>query len=153
MNDDNPKRHLLPPHLVALALLVMAALHFFLPVLHVLPWPWNLTGLLPLAVGMVVFLLAAIEFRRAHTTIMPFKPSSALITSGMYRVTRNPIYLGMTFWLIGAAMLFGTLTPLFVWPGFVLVVDLLFVRAEERMLAERFGDSFSAYRQCVRRWI
>lgn len=73
--------------------------------------------------------------------------------TGVFRVTRNPMYVGFVLILIGVAVLMGRLTPYIVIPIFAIVIDIVFIKAEERMLQEKFGESWSAYKKRVRRWI
>ena len=95
----------------------------------------------------------AMLFRRRGTAIKPFQESSALVTDGVYRFTRNPMYLGMVIGLTGVACMLGTVTPLLVIPIFIWVIRTRFIRVEEGMLAERFGDEYVQYQARVRRWL
>lgn len=83
----------------------------------------------------------------------PFEESSALVTGGVFRVARNPMYLGMALIVLGAALLLGSATPLAVVILLALLLDRAFISPEERMLADTFGDQFQEYRGRVRRWI
>lgn len=83
----------------------------------------------------------------------PFEESSALVTGGVFRVTRNPMYLGMALIVLGAALLLGSATPLAVVILLALLLDRAFISPGERMLADTFGDQFQEYRGRVRRWI
>lgn len=142
-----------PPFFALLTLLLMVAAHLVLPLRVLYEFPISLVGLVPIAFGGAVMVLAVRCFSRAETTIIPFRESSSLIIKGPYKFTRNPIYVADTLILIGASMLFGTLSPLLCWPLFVLIVDLGFIRVEERMLTEKFGDDYAAYKRQVRRWL
>jgi protein-S-isoprenylcysteine O-methyltransferase Ste14 len=147
------RKPLLPPAYFLGSLLLMAALGFALPIASLLSWPWRATGILPIAAGALLNLAADRAFKDLGTTVKPFERSSALATSGVFRLSRNPMYLGMALILIGAAMLLGLLTPFLVAAGFIVVIETRFIPVEERMLAERFGDAWAAYRQRTRRWI
>ncbi len=103
--------------------------------------------------AVTIFLLSVAQFRRAKTTLRPFEPSSALLTTGPYRISRNPIYLAMTLVLISLALGLGNLTPLFLPVLFTLTIDRLFVRHEERMLVASFGVQYEDYCARVRRWL
>jgi protein-S-isoprenylcysteine O-methyltransferase Ste14 len=92
-------------------------------------------------------------FRHGRTTIIPFQESTALITAGPYRFTRNPMYLGMALFLLGAAFFLGSLSPFVVVAIFMVVIQTLFISREETMLAERFPAEFPGYRRKVRRWL
>lgn len=96
-----------------------------------------------------------VAFRKARTTVNPFTPhaSSALVTSGIYRVTRNPMYLGFLCLLLGECLLLGNLAGLTVGPAFVGYLNRFQIVPEERALEARFGRDFQAYTARVRRWI
>lgn len=115
--------------------------------------PWKLSGWLPLLVGCGFCLGGAVQFARQRTTLMPFSSSRALVTSGVFRVSRNPMYLGMAVILVGLAVVAGSATSFLVPPLFVIAVDRLLIRAEEAMLAEQFGEVYGDYRRRVRRWV
>jgi protein-S-isoprenylcysteine O-methyltransferase Ste14 len=113
----------------------------------------ELLGIIPLAVGIVINVVADRAFRRAGTTVKPFQESSALIMTGVFRLSRNPMYLGFVLVVLGIAVITGSLTPLVVVPAFALLLDRNFIAAEERMLEERFGSVWLEYKKSVRRWI
>jgi protein-S-isoprenylcysteine O-methyltransferase Ste14 len=146
-------KHLLPTHYLLLAILMAAALHFAFPGRVMLPAMWKLLGLIPLAGGVIINLIADSAFHKARTTVKPFQESTALITGGVYRMSRHPMYLGFLLILIGVAMLLGSLTPWFVIPLFAIVIDRLFIAVEEQMLLARFGQTWLDYRTRVRRWL
>ena len=79
--------------------------------------------------------------------------ASALVTSGVYRITRNPMYLGMLLVLAGWGVWLGNAAAFVGLPLFVAVLNLLQIAPEERVLRERFGDAFTRYAARVRRWI
>ena len=131
----------------------MTLLHHFIPVMQVIPYPWNASGLLPLAAGIGLNMNADSLFKKYGTTVKPFDESSTLVTSGAFRFSRNPMYLGMIMILVGASVLMGTLSPFTIIPVFAIIMDKVFIVTEERMLEERFGESWRSYRNKVRRWI
>ena len=131
----------------------MVLMNLFIPVQTLIIYPWNAAGILPLLLGMTLNLSADRAFKRNATTVKPFEISKALITSGTFKYTRNPMYLGMVLILFGAAVLLGTLSPLIIIPLFAITMDRIFIVAEERMLDERFGDEWKHYKKNVRRWI
>jgi len=106
-------------------------------------------------VGGTIALAAELEYRRARTTINPFKPerTTALITSGMYRFTRNPIYVGLTLILLGWAAFLCSAWALLGPVAFVLYIDRLQIAPEERALAAKFGAAYTEYTARVRRWL
>lgn len=107
------------------------------------------------ALGGGVALAGVLAFRRARTTVNPLAPqrASALVTGGIYRVTRNPMYLGMLIVLAGWAVWLGNAAAWLGLPLSVALLTVLQIRPEERILAERFGEDFKRYAARVRRWI
>ena len=92
-------------------------------------------------------------FQKAGTAVKPFDESTVLVTSGLFRYSRNPIYLGMLFILIGNGIYLGGLLPFFVIPMFFFIVQECFIKKEEPFLEEIFGEDYRNYKTKVRRWI
>jgi protein-S-isoprenylcysteine O-methyltransferase Ste14 len=95
------------------------------------------------------------SFRREGTTVLPFHPeqSSALVTTGVNALTRNPMYVGMAGLLLAHAVYRGSWTALGPAAAFVAVIDVYQVRFEEAALREGFGDAYDAYSRAVPRWV
>ena len=121
---------------------------FHFPFQSILGW---MIGIL----GFIVSTLGFVEFRRAKTTLNPTKPgtSSSLVKAGIYRHTRNPMYLGFLLMLAAWAMGMGNVVSFLVLPAFVLYLNRFQIEPEERALISIFGDEFRAYSSDVRRWI
>lgn len=102
--------------------------------------------------GITLVLVAARQFQSHQTSILPFQTPSQLMTRGVFRFTRNPIYLGEFIMLLGLAALLGTWRALVPIPIFLLVIQGLFILPEERILVERFGERYRQYRRRTRRW-
>lgn len=96
---------------------------------------------------------AMVYFRRAGTSMAPVNPTSALVTSGPYRFTRNPMYVGMAFLYIALAVAFGVIWALMALPGALAAVDRLVIAREEPYLEARFGERYRDYQRRVRRWL
>jgi protein-S-isoprenylcysteine O-methyltransferase Ste14 len=152
MAESRPKRILPPVYLLA-ALLAMFAVHRWLPLARLVDSPYRYAGVLPIACGLSLAVWCSRLFKRADTTIRPFEESSALVTSGPFAYSRNPIYVGLAVVLLGVAVLLGTLTPFLVIPVFVALIHSRFVLPEEAALAQLFGSQYAAYRDKVRRWL
>ncbi len=147
------KRKIVPPVYLLLTLLLMTGLHFLAPIVRIVPTPWSYLGAILVVAGIFLSATGAASFKRAGTPVIPFEPSTALVTHGLYRVTRNPMYLGMFMVIAGAAVLFGTLSAFIPIPLFVWIIQANFIRGEERFLEGIFGAAYLAYKQKVRRWI
>jgi protein-S-isoprenylcysteine O-methyltransferase Ste14 len=144
-----------PPAVAILLALAMWGLAGATPLIEV-PASIRIAAALALALAGSGFDLAGIlAFRRARTTVNPFKPqnTAAIVTSGVYSITRNPMYVGMALVLLAWAVFLSApwcvLGPL----GFVLYITRFQIRPEEKMLAARFGSGFSDYQARVRRWL
>lgn len=135
------------------SLAAMVLLNLFIPVHQVIVYPWNATGIVPLVFGLVLNLSTDKSFNKIGTTVNPFEDSKTLITSGAFRYTRNPMYLGMVLVLTGVAFLLGTLSPFIIPPIFAITMDRVFIINEEMKLDDRFGDKWKEYKARVRRWI
>lgn len=110
----------------------------------------------PLALVGAFFTGAGLRsFRRARTTVNPLKPEAAtsLVSAGIYRVTRNPMYLGLALLLLAWSIYLASPWTLAIVAGFVLFIDRLQIVPEERVLAALFGPDFEQYRARVRRWL
>lgn len=113
-----------------------------------------LAGLLVI-LGLGVDASALIQFRRHRTTIDPTRPAraSALVTTGIYRVSRNPMYLGMATVLTGVAVWMGSPPALALVPVFVWVITACQIRPEEAVMRRLFGEAYGAYAAAVPRWV
>lgn len=113
-----------------------------------------------LSIAVVGFLLwlvldgvASLRFVRAKTPVIPFKPTTALVTDGPYRISRNPIYLGMATLYVGLTFLLGIMWALLFLPFVLIAVDRLVIAREEPYLERKFGQEYVEYKRRVRRWI
>lgn len=116
-------------------------------------WVWA-AALALAAAGGTLALAGVWAFARSRTTVNPLAPqrARALVTGGVYRYTRNPMYLGMLLALAGWAVWLGNAAALLALPLFVAVLNTLQIRPEEAALRARFGADYARYAQRVRRW-
>ena len=144
-----------PPPIWTLALL--AALYFLseLPVFGGLPeWRTSVTGVIVMVIGLLGPFISIPHFLSVGTQVQPTSPeNNKLVVSGLYALTRNPMYLGMVIFALGAAMWFGRplmyLAPL----GVFAITNWVFIPFEEAKMRRQFGAEFDAYCKRVRRWI
>jgi protein-S-isoprenylcysteine O-methyltransferase Ste14 len=144
---------MLPPAYLLSAIVAMALLHLALPLRQVAAFPGRLVGVLPLLLGLGLNVAADARLKRHRTTVKPFEKPASLVTTGVYRVTRNPMYLGFVLILLGVAILMGSLSAFFIIPPFAVLMEVVFIRREERMMEAALGREWLAYRAKVRRWI
>jgi protein-S-isoprenylcysteine O-methyltransferase Ste14 len=142
-----------PPLIFVAGLIVGFALEALLPGVD-LPGllQWGLGGLLILA-GLALLLSFNTSFSRKGTAVEPWKPTTAIVTTGPYRFTRNPAYLGMALTYIGIAVTSSALWVLLPLPFVLAVIDRGVIAREERYLERKFGEEYLAYRRTARRWL
>ncbi len=148
-----------PPPVVALCLaLLMWLVASAVPVAPPFDLSIGLRASLAVAlavIGQGISIAGIVSFRRARTTINPLKPgaASALVRDGVFRFTRNPMYLGLLLTLVGWAVWLWSPAALLFLPVFVLYIDRFQISPEERALATLFGAEFAGYRTRVRKWL
>ena len=105
--------------------------------------------------GLVFAVSGATQFKRAHTTVNPRTPerASILVTNGIYRITRNPMYVGLMLVLLGWAAFLASPISLGAVVGFIAYITQFQIKPEERILIEKFGDEYQKYLLGRRRWI
>jgi len=142
-----------PPVYFLAAAGVMAALHFYYPVAQWVEPPISYIGGALFALGVIAVMMIKRRFDAVGTTIKPFAESSALLTDGLYRYSRNPIYVCMLVGLIGVFIAFGSLSPVIVIPVFFWIINSRIIPVEESMLEAAFGDDYRNFKSSVRRWL
>nr|CAA6810503.1 MAG: Isoprenylcysteine carboxyl methyltransferase [uncultured Thiotrichaceae bacterium] len=144
-----------PPIYVLSAAGIMWWLDKSLPVMVWLDSSLNQIGLVIIAIAVLLDLWSLGLFFRSKTTPNPMKPSgtSTLVFDGMYKITRNPMYLGMLIALAGWWIYLGSLSPLLMLPVFVWVLTIQQIIPEETVLEDKFGQEYLDYKRRVRRWI
>ena len=134
---------------------VMWGLSFLFPALNVPLSAAKAIGVVFLAIGITVATLGVLEFRKANTTVDPRFPhkSSQLVVTGVYRISRNPMYLGFLFILSGWAFYLMSSMAFVLLPVFVIYMNYFQIKPEERYMLQKFGEEFNAYAASVRRWV
>ncbi|MGZ8219717.1 methyltransferase family protein [Methylomagnum sp.] len=141
-----------PPPVIALILVGLAyALETALPGLTLIRAP--LGGFVLAGAGFLLALSALLGFLKQRTTPIPHGEPSALVVTGAYRWTRNPMYLGILTALFGVALYFGTLFFYLVPPAFVWAIGLIHVPFEEAKLSALFGTTYDEFRKRIPRWL
>ena len=112
-------------------------------------------GSFMIIVGLIIILSAIILFRKYQTSITPLNPSNAtkLITDGIYKCSRNPMYLGLLLVLLGFSIILNLIGGFFLIPLFILYLNLFQIIPEENAMVDLFKDEFLEYKKKVRRWI
>jgi protein-S-isoprenylcysteine O-methyltransferase Ste14 len=149
--DISPMVH---PPLVAVLYIVFAyLLGYFIPLPFALAPTWQYFGLALAFVGCLSGIGAFVEFRKARTTLDPHGSTRQLVTSGVYRFTRNPIYLGFLLMVIGLPLNSGLIWGLVLAPFYMLTMARLVIGREEAYLEKKFRNQYTNYTSRVRRWL
>jgi protein-S-isoprenylcysteine O-methyltransferase Ste14 len=144
---------ILPPAYLLSSLTLAVLLWAVAPGPRLIEFPWVLVGIVPVAIGASLNVVGDRQFRLGKTPIHPLDEPRSLVTSGLFRYLRHPMYLGMVLLGTGVAMLLGHTTP-FAAPVLLwAVLRGCFVRHEEEALVRRFGTEYQSYRERVRRWM
>ena len=156
IRDETAQVLVRPPFAWALAVVAGFALDWLVP-MPFLPeeddWPAGLLGAVVFVLALALAIWAMDTMTRAGTNIPTNRPTTAIVESGPYRFTRNPIYVGMFGGLIGLGIAFDNPWPLLMLVPFALVIRYGVVAREEAYLERKFGDAYRRYRQRVRRWL
>lgn len=134
-------------------LILSVGLNFIFPIMTVIPAPYTYIGVVIIGFGLIMDLWSSSLFMKSKTTVSPYGSPTALVTSGPFRISRNPMYLGMAAILLGVAILLGTLVTLGFPVLFVMIVETQLIPDEEQKMEKIFGDQYRAYKNRVRQWI
>lgn len=146
-------RRPISPVLTLIFLAAMGAMALTLPGPRLMPFPYCTAGLVPVCAGLAICLAGRAQFIRAGTCLSPFRRPRALVVHGLFRYSRNPMYLGLSILEFGAAIALGALTPFALAAVFVVVIDRVYIPAEERALTRVFGNSYIRYMSMTPRWV
>lgn len=147
------KKKINPPTYFLVLLVLLVAFHFLLPVVQVIPQPVNYLGVIPMALGIVLNLWTDSLFKREGTTVKPGEKPRILVASGPYSISRHPMYLGFFLFLLGIALMAGSIIS-FVFPiAMFIILEAIFIPLEEENMGKAFGKEYLGYKKKVRRWI
>ena len=143
-----------PPLLYIVPLGVGALLQRVVPITILPRSVWTVAGgWLLFALGLALFVAALLTFRKARTSLVPIKPTTAIVETGPYRFTRNPMYVSMTLVYLGVTLWIDSVWPLVFLPVILFTVQHAVIAREERYLEAKFGEAYRGYKARVRRWI
>jgi protein-S-isoprenylcysteine O-methyltransferase Ste14 len=144
-----------PPIVAAIFALLMWGMAKILPSLEIPTAARIVLTILFLLTGLSICLAGIVAFKRAETTVNPLKPdtASSLVTNGIYQISRNPMYLGLTLLLVAWSVYLLSPGTLLGVGGFVLYINQFQIVPEERAIAALFGQEFVNYQSQVRRWL
>lgn len=148
------RKILLPPVMLVLCLIGIVAVNFFdIAVIVLLSGPLTSFGYVLIVLGIFLPAWGARLFHQHATNLLPYKDPDHMVKTGPFAFSRNPMYLGMLFVLLGVAELYGTALS-FVFPlAYFCVANGYYIPYEEGRMAEAFDDEFTTYKAKVRRWL
>ena len=143
----------LPPLVYLAGLLLGLLIHYFSPVRFLEESVSTWVGILLILVSMTIGLLALLAFQRAGTSPHLHKPTTAIVTDGIYQLSRNPMYVSLSVFYLGLACWINSLWILLLIVPVLMVVEWGIIKREEQYLEQKFGDEYLRYKSQVRRWI
>ena len=147
------KKRIMPPTYFLIFLALSILLHFIFPIKKIIFCPYSQIGWLFIVFGIVLNIWADSLFKKKKTTVKPGEKSMKLVTEGPFKISRHPMYLGMTSILLGTALIHGSLIG-FIFPiVFMILMEILFIPFEEKNMEGIFGKKYINYKKEVRRWI
>jgi len=149
----NINKNVHPPVVMLIFILLAYFLGRFIPLPFVVPPFLRNIGLFMAIVGFLLGMGALIEFRKVRTTLNPHGSVKHLVTSEIYRFTRNPIYLGFLWMVIGIPLTYGWYWGFLLAPFYILMMNRLIIEREESYLENKFGKTYTSYTSSVRRWL
>ncbi|HRP32563.1 MAG TPA: isoprenylcysteine carboxylmethyltransferase family protein [Agriterribacter sp.] len=153
---DHPGVYIPPPLIYVAVFLIALILQFRLPLSESLFHyaGTKIVGVIVMLVAIVFFLFRSLrQFFRSNNTVVTMLPAHSLQTTGIYSVTRNPMYVGLSLLYLGIACIIGNWWNFFLFPLLLLIVQEYVIKREEKYLVRRFGEAYLDYRRKVRRWI
>lgn len=146
------KKLYIPPTLILYCLLAMIALSIFVSQYNYMKFPFNMGGLLIAFSGLMLMRKAKSLFSK-HATTLKIRESSHLINESVFSITRNPMYMGMSILIFGFSIVSMNVIALCLPFVFLLLIRILFIRKEEKLMCDVFGEEYLDYKKSVRRWI
>lgn len=151
--NDSPGVIAFPPLIFLITIVIGVGAHFLFPVLLSPPTPWRILGAVFAVTAATVALSARAQMAKAGTNVRPDLPSTAIVTGGPYRFTRNPMYLSLCLLNLGIGLMLRDLVPALLTLVLAAVLQAGVIVREERYLETKFGEVYSSYRRRVRRWL
>lgn len=154
-SNDSPGVYVPPPIIYAAIFLLSLLIQKFLPVDNAY-FKTSMARMLGISLIIMAFLIAlpaVILFIKTKNTLITIKPVNTLQTTGIYSISRNPMYVGLTFLYAGLSFLFGNWWTLMLLPLLIGIITYFVIRREERYLERAFGKTYVDYKKKVRRWV
>ena len=147
------QKNLLPPTFFIVCAVIMIIIGLTLPVKNIITFPYNLIGILVLILGIGLSVWGSNKFNQVGTNIQTFEEPDILITDGLFKYSRNPMYLGFLTGLLGLFIILGAVSPIILVFIFLIITDHWYIRFEEEMMVRKFGKKYINYQSVTRKWI
>ncbi len=151
--EDNAGVRVPPPLIYLSAMIAGLILTRFFPTAFLPVFVSRISGILLIALAVFILVSAFLKFKRAETNLEPWKPTTAIVSDGVYGFSRNPIYLAFTLFYLGASFFFSSLWLFGLLVPVLFVMRYVVIAREERYLENKFGAEYSDYKRRVRRWV
>ncbi len=152
-DHPNINRYVHPPIVALFYLLIAYLLGWLVQIPFEAPGPLRIVGFALACIGFLFGVGAFVEFSRARTTVDPHGSVTQVVTTGIYRFTRNPIYMGLLLIIIGLPLNSGFYWGILLAPFFIVTMNRLVIEKEEAYLEKKFGETYTGYKSRVRRWL
>lgn len=146
-------KKLLPPSYFTFCLALTVLIHYLVPLKQIINYPYNLFGFVFFLFGGILNIWTDQLFKKNKTTVKPEEKPSVFIQTGPFKISRNPMYLGMAILLIGIGFILGSIISITGLVLFIILIQVVFIPKEEKLLKEQFGEEYETYMKRVRRWI
>lgn len=146
-------KKIIPPYLFLFCVVIMVAIRNLVVIKEIIPKPLNYIGIALLVLGIIMTIIVRKGFEKIDTEIQTFKSPRKLVTNGLFKISRNPIYLGFAISLFGVWVLLGTTLPIIGCLFFLIITNNYYIPFEEQMMESVFGHEYEKYKTKVRRWI
>ncbi len=152
-DHPNINRYVHPPIIALFYMLIAYLLGWLVQIPFEAPGPIRIAGFALACIGFLFGVGAFVEFSRARTTVDPHGSVTQVVTTGIYRFTRNPIYMGFLLIIIGLPLNSGFYWGILLAPFFIVTMNRLVIEKEEAYLEKKFGETYTGYKSRVRRWL
>ena len=146
-------KKVIPPVLFLICIAFMVGIRNVVLIQKIIPEPYNYIGIALILIGLIITVNVRRQLDKVDTEIHTFKKPRRLVTNGLFKISRNPIYLGFTISLVGVWILLGTILPILGCLLFILITNYWYIPFEERTMEKIFGSEYIKYKLKVRRWL
>ena len=141
-----------PPIIALFLIIISIILHYTYPIQIIFTLPYNLFGLTGIIIGLWISLKGKNTFNKLGAPVIPGTKPILIVKKGLYNYTRNPMYLGFILFLIGLAIIIGSISAFISPILFFIIINFFFIPFEERLMQRNFKNDFLEYKKQVRRW-